>query len=61
MSNSSQGKRRIEIEKVELSAQVFLIEATGRAGGRVLTHYGEDWFGDLGPMRLPPNRYIDCM
>jgi len=37
--------------------EVTLIESTDRVGGRVLTHYGDDWYGDLGPMRFPPTSY----
>lgn len=34
--------------------EVTLIESTDRVGGRVQTHYGDGWYGDLGPMRFPP-------
>ena len=30
-----------------------LVEASHRVGGRMLTHYGEGWYGDLGAMRFP--------
>ena len=29
------------------------MEASHRVGGRMLTHYGEGWYGDLGAMRFP--------
>ncbi|XP_042303368.1 L-amino-acid oxidase-like [Sceloporus undulatus] len=33
--------------------QVVILEASHRVGGRIKTHREEDWYMDMGPMRLP--------
>ena len=35
-----------------------MLESSDRIGGRVLTHYGEGWYVDLGAMRFPPSHHI---
>ena len=34
-------------------AQVTILEASARIGGRIHTYYGRDWFAELGAMRFP--------
>ena len=33
-----------------------LLEASDRVGGRIHTHYGDGWYGDLGAMRFPEKK-----
>ena len=41
-----------------LSVKVTMFEAQDRTGGRIYTHYGKGWFGDLGAMRFPDWQYL---
>ncbi|XP_013929372.1 PREDICTED: L-amino-acid oxidase-like, partial [Thamnophis sirtalis] len=38
--------------------KVVILEASNRVGGRVKTHREDDWYVDLGPMRLPKAQRI---
>ncbi|XP_062977724.1 L-amino-acid oxidase-like [Elgaria multicarinata webbii] len=38
--------------------RIVILEASDRVGGRIKTHREEDWYMDLGPMRLPKNHRI---
>ena len=46
------------------SSRVTMLESSTRVGGRVFTHYGEGWYGDLGAMRwlgcAPPPWHPPC-
>ena len=35
-----------------------MFEAQDRIGGRIETHYGKGWFGDLGAMRFKDSHVI---
>ena len=34
------------------------MEASGRVGGRMMTHYGDGWYADLGAMRYPAEHVL---
>merc|ERR1712142_21587 len=38
--------------------KVTLLESSQRIGGRILTHYGEGYYGDMGAMRFPSHHYL---
>ena len=40
-----------------------ILESMRRVGGRVFTHYGDGWYGDLGAMRskLKTAQYAHCV
>lgn len=40
------------------SLQVTMLESSNRVGGRIWTHYGKGWYGDLGAMRFPKAQEI---
>uniref|UniRef100_A0A8C3HUK9 Amine oxidase n=1 Tax=Chrysemys picta bellii TaxID=8478 RepID=A0A8C3HUK9_CHRPI len=42
----------------EAGCQVVILEASNRVGGRILTYREEDWYAELGAMRLPKNHRI---
>ncbi|XP_006038759.1 L-amino-acid oxidase-like [Alligator sinensis] len=44
----------------DAGCQVSILEASDRVGGRIVTHRqaGEDWYVELGPMRLPKTHRI---
>ncbi|XP_065272369.1 L-amino-acid oxidase-like [Emys orbicularis] len=42
----------------EAGCQVVILEASNRVGGRILTYRKEDWYAELGAMRLPRNHRI---
>nr|XP_023968420.1 L-amino-acid oxidase-like [Chrysemys picta bellii] len=42
----------------EAGCQVVILEASNRVGGRILTYREEDWYAELGAMRLPRHHRI---
>ncbi|XP_075769748.1 L-amino-acid oxidase-like isoform X2 [Pelodiscus sinensis] len=42
----------------DAGCQITILEASNRVGGRILTHREDDWYAELGAMRLPRDHRI---